>query len=54
MDDVDAEGWLVHRVLEVEIRSIQDDDVDAFWSSGETISSVTVEGCVSGFFRGGM
>ena len=54
MDDVSAEGWLVRRVPEVEIGSIQDDDADAFWSSGETISSVTVEGRVSGFFQGGM
>ena len=54
VDDVDAEGWLVCHIPEVEIGSVQDDDVDAFWSSGETISSVTVKGRVSGFFRGGM
>ena len=54
VDDVDVEDWLVRYIPEVEIGSIRDDDADAFWSSGEMISSVTVEGHVSSFFRGGM
>ena len=49
-DAVKAEGCLLFHDVEPEVGSTQDDDAEAFWTSGEMISSVTAVGHVSGFF----